>query len=130
MASDPSPSVEDLSSFSNPLFGQAPLPLEASIETPEDKIKSISHIIDDDVSGPNEVENPLFEKCRPRPQESEDTNPEKDVDISIEHKGKPKVSNQIYDECQTGLPKNFSTVTKRACKRLSRRLQQYATTYM
>ena len=94
MASDPSPSVEDLSSFSNPLFGQAPLPLEASSETPKDKIESKSPIIDDDKSGPNEVENPLFEKCRPRPQESEDTNPEKDVDISIEHKGKQKISNQ------------------------------------
>ena len=92
MASDPSPSVEDLSSFSNPLFGQAPLPLEASSETPKDKIESKSPIIDDDKSGPNEVENPLFEKCRPRPQESEDINQEKDVDISIEHKGKPKLS--------------------------------------
>ena len=95
MTSDPSQSVEDLSSFSNPLFGQAPLPLEASSTTPKDKIEAKSPTIDDDGTGPNEVENPLFEKCRPRPQESEDTNPEKDVDISIEHKGKPKLSNQI-----------------------------------
>ena len=92
MASDPSPSVEDLSSFSNPLFDQAPLPLAASNNSPKDKIEAKSPIIGDSGSGPNEVENPLFEKCRPRPQESEDINQEKDVDISIEHKGKPKPS--------------------------------------
>ena len=83
MASDPRSSVEDLSSFSNPLFGQAPLPLEASSTTPKDKIEAKSPTIDDDGTGPNEVENPLFEKCHPRPQESEDVNQEKDV----EHKG-------------------------------------------
>ena len=107
MASDPRPSVEDLSSFSNPLFGQAPLPLEANIETPKEKIESKSPIIDDDKSGPNEVENPLFEKCRPRPQESQDTNQEKDVDISIEHKGKPKLSKSNLWWMQNWVTKEF-----------------------